>query len=139
MSDAAYEPPPRPTSRPTRVDVRPVRSDLDADVARLEKFTSLLDAQFKIAGVEFGYDALIGLLPVAGDAITSALALYPVYLAAKHKLGKWTQLRMLGNVGLDFLLGFTPLLGDVADVAFKANRRNLKIFRKAVEKHRRGR
>ena len=133
MSDAAHS----ATSRPTRVDVRPVRSDLDADLARLEKFTSLLDAQFKIAGVEFGYDALIGLVPVAGDAITSALALYPVYLAGKHKLGRWVQVRMLGNVGLDFLLGFTPLLGDVADVAFKANRRNLKIFRNAVHRHRR--
>ena len=135
MSDASsYDAAPGPT----RVNVRPARSDLGADLARLEKFTSLLDAQFSLGGIEFGYDALIGLVPVAGDVVTTALALYPVYLARKHDLGKWTQLRMIGNVGLDFLLGFTPILGDVADVAFKANRRNLALFRKAVD-GRRGR
>ena len=121
---------------PTRVNVRPVHSDLEADLARLEKFTSLLDAQFNVGGIEFGYDALIGLVPGAGDLVTAALALYPVYLAKKHDLGKWAMARMLGNVGLDFLLGLTPVLGDVADVAFKANRRNTAIFRKAVEKRR---
>ena len=132
MTDASYD----AAADPTRVNVRAVHSDLEADLVRLEKFTSLLDAQFNIGGVEFGYDALIGLVPGAGDLVTSAMAMYPVYLAHKHDLGKWAMVRMLGNVGLDFLLGLTPVLGDVADVAFKANRRNTAIFRKAVEKRR---
>jgi hypothetical protein len=124
-------------SAPIRVEVRAVRSELDRDLARVDQLSRLLDAQFSIAGVRFGWDALIGLVPVAGDITTGLLALYPVYLAGRHGLGGWTIARMLGNVGLDLLVGAVPVLGDVFDVAFKANRRNLSLFRKAVERRRR--
>jgi hypothetical protein len=101
-----------------RVEVRPTRSELDRDLERVDVLSKLLDSQFSIAGIRFGWDALIGLIPVAGDITTGALALYPVYLAGRHGLGAWTIGRMLGNVGLDLLVGAIPLLGDVFDVAF---------------------
>ena len=128
-----------PDDPPLRVDVRPVDyarsgSDLEADLASLDRLAKLLDSQFSLGGISFGWDSIIGLVPVAGDVVTSALGLYPVYLAAKHDLGKVVQMRMLGNVGLDFAMGSVPLLGDAADVAFKSNRRNLELFRKAAEK-----
>src|SRR5688500_9337623 len=124
-------------SEPIRVEVKAVRSDLDRDMARIDQLSKLLDSQFSIAGVRFGWDALIGLVPVVGDITTGLLALYPIYLAGLHGLGGWTIGRMLGNVGLDLLVGAVPLLGDLFDVAFKANRRNLELFRTAAARSRR--
>jgi hypothetical protein len=124
-------------AEPLRVEVRPARTELDRDLSRLDVLSKMLDSQFSIAGIRFGWDSLIGLVPVAGDLTTAALSLYPIYLAGRHELGAWTIARMLGNVGVDLVVGAVPLLGDVFDVAFKANRRNLEIFRKAVESRRR--
>lgn len=126
--------PRRSADDPLRVDVRPVHPALARDMQRLERLAKLLDSQFSIAGVQFGWDSLIGLVPAVGDVATAGLALYPIYLAHRHGLGRLTVLRMLGNVGVDALVGAVPLAGDVFDVAFKANRRNLELFRRAVER-----
>ena len=126
-----------PAQGPLRVDVRPVNALLEKDLARIDHLSRLLDTQFNVAGVRFGWDSLIGLVPGVGDVATAALALYPVYLAHRHGLGRWTQLKMLSNVGVDALVGVVPVAGDVFDLAFKANRRNLDLFRQAVEKGRR--
>lgn len=107
---------------------------LRRDLARADHLADLLDDRFEIAGIKFGLDFLIGLLPVAGDAATTAVGLYPVFLAYKHKLGGLLVGRMLWNLLLDFLVGLIPLLGDVGDLAFKANRRNYELFKKAADK-----
>ena len=125
---------------PTRVEVRPVgspASELERDLQRVEWLARALDSQFSIAGIRFGWDSIIGLVPGVGDVATAALALYPVYLAGRHDLGGLTIARMLGNVGVDALVGAVPLAGDVFDVAFKANRKNVELFRKAAERKRR--
>ena len=121
---------------PLRVDVRPVNALLDRDLARIDHLSRLLDTQFSVAGVRFGWDTIVGLVPGVGDVATAVLALYPVFLAHRHGLGRWTQLKMLGNVGVDALVGAVPVAGDVFDLAFKANRRNLDLFRQAVERGR---
>lgn len=121
---------------PLRVEVHGARPELQRDLARVEQLARLLDTRFEIAGVKFGWDSLIGLVPVAGDLATAAMALYPVYLAGRHELGSLTIARMLANVGLDAVIGAVPVLGDIFDIAFKANRRNLTLFRKAVESRR---
>ena len=131
--------PPREASsagEPLRVEVRPAGGELERDLARLERLARLLDSQFSIGRVQFGWDGIVGLVPVVGDATTAALSLYPLYLAGKHGLGSVTIGRMLGNIGLDLLVGAVPVVGDVFDVAFKANRRNLEIFRKAALRRR---
>jgi hypothetical protein len=111
--------------------------DLEADLQRVRKLATLLDSQFEIAGVKLGWDAIVGLIPVAGDIVTSILALYPLHIANKHKLGKTLQARMALNVAVDWGVGIVPLIGDVIDVAYKANLKNLKLLEKAVEKARR--
>lgn len=100
-------------------------------MARLDRVATLLDTALVIpgTGVRFGADALIGLVPGIGDVITTALALWLVYEA--HQLGAPRHLlaRMLGNVALDGLVGVTPVVGDVFDVLWRANRRNARLLR----------
>jgi len=119
----------------TRVDPA---LDLEADLRRARVLAKLMDGQFEVAGVKFGLDAIIGLVPAVGDTITAAIALYPLYLARKHDLGKVVLTRMAINVGADWLTGLVPVIGDVADVAFKANLKNLALLEKAAEARRRG-
>src|SRR5688500_13614923 len=130
-----HESPPAP-GQPLRVEVRAVDSELDRDLARIEWLARSLDSQFSIAGIRFGWDSIIGLVPAVGDVATAALALYPIYLAGRHELGSWTIARMLGNVGVDVVVGAIPLAGDLFDVAFKANKRNLELFRAAAHRKR---
>src|SRR6478735_9253208 len=112
-------------------------SELEADLARARWLANLLDARFNFMGVRFGLDAIVGLIPVVGDAVTSIAALFPVHLAKKHNLGKTVQMRMAFNVLMDFAVGAVPVIGDLVDVAYKANLKNLKLLEKAIEKRRR--
>ena len=111
-------------------------SELDADLARARWLANLLDAQFNLLGIEFGLDAIVGLIPVVGDCATALAAMYPVHVAKKHNLGKTLQARMALNVLMDFAAGAVPVIGDLVDVAFKANLKNLKLLEIAVEKRR---
>jgi hypothetical protein len=114
----------------------PAAPDLEVDMARARKLATLLDSQFSIAGVKFGLDALVGLVPVVGDTITALASLYPIWVARRHNLGKTLQARMALNVAADWLVGSVPLIGDVIDVAYKANLKNLKLLERAVERRR---
>lgn len=105
-------------------------------IARIDRLATLLDTRFAIpfTKIRFGADSLIGLAPGIGDAITTALALYIVYEA--HRLGapKTLLARMLGNVAIDGAVGIVPVAGDVFDVMFRANRRNVRILREHLER-----
>jgi hypothetical protein len=105
-------------------------------IARIEWLATLLDTRFVIPFTKFrfGADSLIGLAPGVGDVVTTALSLYIVYEA--HRLGvpKSVLARMLGNVAVDGLIGVVPVAGDVFDVMFRANRRNVRILRAHLDR-----
>jgi hypothetical protein len=98
---------------------------------RLERLARLLDTAVVVPGtsIRFGADAVIGLVPGIGDLITTLISSYIVYEA--HRLGAPKRLiaRMIGNVVLDSVLGAVPLAGDVFDVIWRANRRNVRLLR----------
>lgn len=100
-------------------------------IERLDRLATLLDVAFVLPGtnIRFGADALIGFVPGVGDSVTTALAAWIVYEA--HKLGvpRRVLIRMAGNVAIDGLIGAVPVFGDLFDVAFRANRRNVRILR----------
>lgn len=81
-----------------------------------------------------GLDALIGLVPVAGDVTTALLSLYMLWEARRFELERKDVGKMLGNIGIDILIGLLPLVGDYADFAWKSNTRNLKIIKAHIEK-----
>jgi hypothetical protein len=122
-----------------RVDAKrrdPTSSAPDAqrDLQNVDRFANLLDTQFEFAGIRFGLDAIIGLVPVLGDSISALIALYPLYVAQQHKLPFLVRARMFLNISIDWLIGLIPFLGDLFDVGFKANIRNARILRTALEK-----
>jgi hypothetical protein len=121
------------TFGPARTDdARARREALD----RLDRLSILLDSVLLIPGtnIRLGADALIGLVPGIGDTITTALSAYIVYEA--HRLGAPRHLiaRMIANVALDGVFGIVPVAGDVLDVFWRANRRNMRMLRAWLER-----
>ncbi len=106
-------------------------------LARIDWIANFMDTAFFLPGtnIRFGADAIIGLVPGIGDLMTTAISSWIVYEA--HRIGapKHVIARMVGNVALDGVVGAVPLLGDVFDVAFRANRRNLELLRKHLERN----
>jgi hypothetical protein len=105
-------------------------------LARLDALAKLLDVAFILPGtnVRYGIDGLIGLIPVIGDIITTAISLWLVREARALGAPWHLTMRMLGNVALDGVVGAVPLVGDAFDVMFRANVRNVKLLRRWMEK-----
>ena len=100
--------------------------------ASLQSLARLLDAVFRIPGTEvrFGLDAMIGIIPGVGDLAGAVVAGYLVIAAARLGASPAVLLRMLLNVAVDTLLGSIPFLGDVFDVAWRANTRNVALLQR---------
>lgn len=107
---------------------------LEEDIERARKLAVIMDSQFSVFGIEFGADAILGLVPGIGDTVTLLPALYPVYLARRHGLGRALVLRMGWNLALDWAIGLIPLVGDALDVASKANLKNVELLSKAAKR-----
>ena len=126
-----------PRTHTTRMSFDTLRSPSRADrIARLDALATLFDTAFVVPGTEirFGLDALIGLVPGIGDAITTAISLYIVNEARALGAPGLLVARMVANVALDGVVGAVPLVGDVFDVAFRANRRNMALLRDHLDK-----
>jgi Domain of unknown function (DUF4112) len=104
-----------------------------ARLTRLRRLAWLVDAAFLLPGTRFrfGLNSLIGLTPAVGDALLATVSLYIVYEARALGLPNQKLMRMLANVGVETAAGAVPILGDLFDMTFKANLRNLAI----IEEH----
>lgn len=109
-----------------------------ADVRRrMEAMEKLLERSLTIPGtkVGVGLDAVIGVIPVVGDAIAAALGAYLLWEAKNLGLPKWKLWRMAGNIAFDAAIGAVPLAGDLFDFAFRSNSRNLRLVKRHLDKH----
>ena len=97
---------------------------------RVRLLARVLDDAIRIPGtnIRIGLDSLIGLIPGAGDVAGGAVSAYIILTAARLGASKSVLARMLSNVALDSLVGTFPVLGDVFDVAWKSNRRNVDLL-----------
>ncbi len=114
------------------VDAKPARQTR-AEVERgLEQLSYWLDGLFRIPGTgwRFGLDALVGLVPGLGDVATSAVSFYILAAGVRYRVPKATLLRMGANLGIDYVLGSIPLLGDLFDAAWKSNTKNVELIRR---------
>lgn len=119
---APRRPPPRRAAPP-----HPHGARLD----RLDRLAHGMDSRFRVPGtsIRFGWDPLLGLVPGLGDVAALAPAAY-IWLEG-HRMGAPlpVKARMAVNIGIDLVVGAVPVIGDLFDVGFKANRRNVALLR----------
>ena len=105
---------------------------------RLDALAKLLDIAFILPGtkIRYGIDGIIGLIPVVGDIIATALSLWLVREARALGAPWHVTARMLGNVAIQGVVGTVPVAGDAFDVLFRANIRNVRLLRRWMDKQR---
>ena len=125
--------------RPTRTRPRVERLDdehIEAALARITMLARTMDSLYAIPGtkIRLGLDAIFGLVPIAGDLISQAISTYIIWEARQLGVSKLTMARMFANTLVDTMIGAVPLAGDVFDVAFRANMKNLRILQRHLER-----
>lgn len=101
-----------------------------ATLNRIRKLSRLMDTSLRIPLTNFriGIDPIIGLVPGAGDLISTAFSAYIIFLATRFGIPKQDLTKMIFNVGLETVIGTVPLVGDLFDAYYKSNIRNLAIL-----------
>jgi hypothetical protein len=97
----------------------------------LDQLSRWMDGLFRIPGVgwRFGLDALVGLIPGVGDTATSLVSFYILAAGVRYRVPKVTLLRMGLNIGIDYVFGSVPVVGDIFDFAWKSNQKNVELLR----------
>lgn len=110
-------------------------------ITRLEALAKLMDGSFVIPGTNFrlGLDAVIGLVPVAGDVISGVISSYLIWEARRLGAPRWLIARMMANTFLDTTIGAIPVVGDAFDVLFRGNMKNMALLRRHMDKRGLGR
>lgn len=101
--------------------------------ANLDQLAHVLDDIFRLPGtrIRFGLDAIVGLVPAVGDMLSSIAGFVIIFAAWQRRLPRVTVARMVANTALDTAMGSIPFLGDLLDVAWKANRRNYELLHRS--------
>jgi Domain of unknown function (DUF4112) len=105
----------------------------------LRGIENLLDEAFRIPGtrIRFGIDGVVGLIPGLGDVLAGVLSLIIPLAAWIRGVPYVTLVRMAVNIGIGVLVGSIPILGDIFDIAWKANRRNYRLLTRHLGEPRR--
>jgi hypothetical protein len=105
-------------------------------VTRLQIMARIMDGAVAIPGtnLRIGLDALIGLVPLAGDLISGLISTYLIWEARQLGAPRWLVARMAANALADTAIGAIPILGDAFDVMFRSNMKNMALLRRHMEK-----
>jgi hypothetical protein len=103
---------------------------------RIETLARFLDSAVRVPGtnIRFGADALLNLIPGVGTLTSKGMSGYLIWEACRLGVPMSTLLRMIGNVGVDFVISAIPLVGWVGDVFYRSNLRNIDLLRKHLDK-----
>jgi hypothetical protein len=114
----------------------PLSGQPQNSLARLEAIAKLMDGAFIIPGtsIRFGFDGIIGVVPVVGDMLAGLVSTYLIWEAKQLGAPRWLIARMLVNVFIDTAVGSVPIVGDAFDVLFRANMKNMALLRRYLEK-----
>ncbi len=106
-------------------------------VARLDALAKVMDSAIKIPGtnIVMGLDAALGLLPVVGDAVSGMISSYVIWEARRLGVSKLIMARMVANTAIDTVVGSVPFVGDLFDVAYRSNSKNVALLKRHLEKH----
>lgn len=113
---------------------KPIKPVSSTHLTSLRTIARLFDDLVPIPGTKmrFGLDAILGLLPGGGDLIGGAVSAYAILLATRVGAPASVIARMGLNIAIDTLFGILPVLGDLFDVGWKANRKNVELLEQYV-------
>ena len=106
----------------------------DPHMAELDQLARLLDSRFRVLGIRFGWDGLLGLIPGVGDAATLAPAAWLIWRGHRMGARRRTLVRMGMNTAIDTVIGGIPVVGDLFDIGFKSNLRNVDLLRRELSR-----
>ncbi len=95
-----------------------------------EGLVDLMENKFQFGNLKFGLDPLISAVPVFGDILSALVSFYLVWIGYRMGIPEKEVNKMVRNILIDVVLGITPFIGDIADIFYKANSKNLKILKK---------
>lgn len=106
----------------------------EAAQRRLRRLAKLMDSQVRVPGlgVRIGADAVLGLVPGVGDALSGLIGAYLIYEAHRLGIPRSAVLRMIANTAIDAAIGAIPFAGDIWDFFFRSNDRNMQILARHV-------
>lgn len=106
------------------------RAPASPQINKLRAIARIFDELVPIPGTKmrFGLDAILGLLPGGGDLVGGAVSAYSILIAARMGAPASVIVRMGLNIAIDTVVGLVPLLGDLFDASWKANRKNVTLL-----------
>jgi hypothetical protein len=107
-----------------------------ASLERLDRLSRLFDVAFVVPGtnIRFGVEAILRLVPGIGDVAASALSCWLLYEASRLRVPRHILFRIIANVVVEGVVGAVPVAGDLFDIGWRANRRNVRILREYFER-----
>lgn len=107
------------------------RAQREALIERLDAWATNMDTRFRIpfTPFRFGLDPIVGLIPGLGDAVGLLLSAYVLWHAARYKLPPPKIAKMVSNMGIEFVIGILPVVGNLFDVYWRANVKNVDVLR----------
>jgi len=116
-------------------DEQKLLGDIERELDQLNRLARTLDSRFILPGtsIRFGLDTVIGLLPGIGDTLVAAPSAWIIWRGHRMGIGKRHVARMVANSAADYVIGLVPVIGDLFDVGFKANLRNVAILRERLD------
>lgn len=108
---------------------------MEAELQKLDRLAELMDNRFLIPGtsIRFGLDSVLGLIPGVGDTATLLVTLYLADKAKNYNLPSHLRARIYWNAFVDWFIGLVPFAGDIFDIGWKANLRNVALIREHLK------
>ena len=121
------------TARRAASALTPERRHSQVEIEQsLDQLSRWMDGLFRIPGTgwRFGLDAIVGLVPGVGDTVSTFAGFYILAAGVRYRVSKVTLLRMALNIGVDYVFGAIPVIGDLFDAAWKSNTKNVELLRR---------
>lgn len=100
----------------------------------LDLLSRVLDTWFRVPGtqIRFGLDGIIGFVPGIGDFLAGLASCVIVLAAFFRGVPMVTITRMVVNLGIEVGVGMVPVLGNLFDIGWRANRRNYHLLERSI-------
>ena len=106
----------------------------EEEIEKLQSMADWMDSKFHIPGtsIRFGFDSILGFIPGIGDTVTLASTLYLMSRAHAYRLPWHLKITMFWNLFIDWIIGIIPIVGDIFDIGWKANQKNVALIKKYI-------